>query len=356
LLTPQNFSQKLIQWFESERAQIPVPGRGVSDPYTIWIAEVMLQQTQVSTVWPYYKRWLEAFPDIGHLANASLDQVLKLWEGLGYYSRARNLHKAAGYVREHFDGQIPQSIKQLIQIPGIGPYTAAAIASFAFQEPVPLIDGNVLRVLSRVQKLGDDITKTQTKNNIMLQLEKLIPNKNPGSFNQGLMDLGRVHCTPKRPECEKCPVSEVCQAFQDRSMEAFPVKPPKRVTPHYDIVIGIIRKDERVLIQKRPPKGLLGGLWEFPGGKMETGESPEAAVLREIKEETGLGVTLGEAIGTIRHAYTHFKITLSAFFCDWTEGEAKLNAATENRWIPMHEIDQYAFPKANLKILEQLKK
>ena len=354
VLNQQNFSKKLIKWFKTERAHLPVPGRGESDPYAIWVAEIMLQQTQVATVWPYYRQWLHDYPTISHLAMADQDQVLKNWEGLGYYSRARNLHRGAKYVMETYNGSLPATVSALLKIPGIGPYTAAAIASLAFGEAVPLIDGNVLRVFARLTRLQSNITLSKTKTDISAELGQLMLPKNSGAFNQGLMDLGRVVCTPRNPDCTHCPVNQICEARQCGDMAAFPVKPPRRKTPHYNIVVGLIRRDQKLLIQRRSESGLLGGLWEFPGGKIETGERGETALLREIREETGLDVSLGEEIGTIQHAYTHFKITLTAWFCDWMEGEAQTHAASENRWVLRHELKEFAFPRANLKILELL--
>jgi len=352
LLDPQNFSYKLTNWFNKERAHLAVPGRGELNPYAIWVAEVMLQQTQVATVWPYYKKWMKDYPTVSALAAADQDQVLKSWEGLGYYSRARNLHRGAQFVLESFEGKLPTSAVELLKIPGIGPYTSAAIASMAFGEAAPLIDGNVLRVYSRVMRLEDNITLSKTKSEISGQLARLIPPETPAAFNQGLMDLGRVICTPRNPECKICPLGQVCAARKAGDMEDFPVKPRLKRTPHYDIAVGLIRRNNRLLIQRRPEQGLLGGLWEFPGGKIEHGESGEEALLREIKEETELEVAIGEEIGTIQHAYTHFKITLTAWFCDWAGGEAKTHAATENRWVEMGDLDDFAFPKANRKILD----
>ncbi len=314
----------------------------------------MLQQTQVSTVSPYYEHWMETFPTIARLAQASLDQVLKSWEGLGYYSRARNLHRGAQYIMDRYAGKLPSSSAELLQVPGIGPYTAAAIASIAFAQVVPLVDGNVLRVFTRLERISDDISRIETRKNISSRLLQLVPEDDPAGFNQGLMDLGRVICTPRNPGCESCPLAKVCQAGIAGNPEQYPVKPKKIAVPHYEVVIGLIRRGDKVLIQKRPAKGLLGGLWEFPGGKIEPGESGENALLREIQEETGLMITLGDKIGTIQHAYTHFKITLTAWFCQWEAGEAETRAASENRWILMSEIKNHAFPRANLKILELL--
>ena len=352
MLTRKNFSKTLTTWFQNERAHLPVPGRGDSNPYAIWVAEVMLQQTQVATVWPYFENWMEQFPSISSLADADQDQVLKSWEGLGYYSRARNLHSGAKYVMDGFDGKLPKTVTELLKIPGVGPYTAAAIASLAFGIPEPLIDGNVLRVYSRVTRLTANISQAKTKAAITSELANLISPEEPAEFNQGLMDLGRVICTPKNPSCKSCPLKKICLCAEAEDVESFPVKEKRKPLPHYHIVIGLVRRGDCFLIQKRPESGLLGGLWEFPGGKIEAGESGEEALLREIKEETGLDVDLGKKIGTINHAYTHFKITMSAWFCDWVGGEAQTNAASENKWIPLADINKYAFPKANLKVLE----
>ena len=354
MIDQQNFSNELLQWFHDQRGHITVPGRGSSDPYAIWIAEIMLQQTQVSTVSPYYQAWMDSYPTIAILALASLDQVLKSWEGLGYYSRARNLHRGAQYVMEMHGGSLPSSLKDLIKIPGIGPYTAAAITSIAFGQAVPLIDGNVLRVFTRLERNSDDITRIGTRKYISARLGQLVSKHDPAGFNQGLMDLGRVICTPRKPKCGSCPLVNICQAGLAGDPEHFPVRPKKETIPHYQVVIGLIQREEKILIQKRPVKGLLGGLWEFPGGKIEPGESGEDALLREIQEETGLKVTLGIKIGTIQHAYTHFKITLTAWFCHWEAGEAETRAASENRWITRSEIKKHAFPRANLKILDLL--
>ena len=312
----------------------------------------MLQQTQVTTVWPYYENWMHAYPSISQLAAAAQDQVLKSWEGLGYYSRARNLHTGAKYVMDVFDGKLPGKVPELLKIPGVGTYTAAAIASLAFGIPEPLIDGNVLRVYARLTRLTADIGQSKTKAVILNELGDLIDPGQPADFNQGLMDLGRVICTPKNPSCEICPLKKVCLSAGADDVESFPVKEKRKPLPHYHIVIGLIQKGQDVLIQKRPTEGLLGGLWEFPGGKIEVGESGEKALLREIREETGLNVDLGEKIGTINHAYTHFKITMSAWFCTWINGEAQTHASSTNKWIPLAEINRYPFPRANLKILE----
>lgn len=346
-------AQNLIDWFHKERAHIPVPGRHEKDPYAIWVAEIMLQQTQVTTVWPYYRSWMKKYPDVQSLAKASQDEVLKSWEGLGYYSRARSLHKAAGVVVDQYGGELPKESIELIKLPGIGPYTAASIASLAFNEVISLIDGNVLRVYSRLECIEEDISHNQTKDLIRGQLQERISDEAPGTFNQAIMDLGRVICTPKQPSCLDCPLKSHCSAFRAGTMESYPVKQKKKEVPHYNIVIGLIEKEGLYLIQRRPEKGLLGGLWEFPGGKVDSGESEQEALVREIREETSLQVRVKDRIARVNHAYTHFKITMTAFTCEWVSGEAQTHAATENTWVKPEQFGDYAFPRANLKVLEK---
>jgi len=297
---------------------------------------------------------MNIFPSIETLADAHEDRVLKVWEGLGYYSRAKNLRKAARLIMEEYNGILPGTAKELQKLPGIGSYTAAAIASMAFHEAIPLLDGNVLRVMTRLEQIAGDIRRKQTRNRIRDKLRQMLPVNHPGGFKQSLMDLGRTICVPKNPLCSRCPVSDLCQSYAKGNPETYPEKTARNPLPHYNIVIGLIKKDDEFLIQKRPAQGLLGGLWEFPGGKIEKGENPEEALLREIREETDLTVTVTENIAMVKQTYSHFRITLSAYFCEWITGEAQTHAATENRWIRKDQLKQYAFPKANLKILDLL--
>ena len=345
----------LITWFDKERAHLPVPGRNETDPYAIWIAEIMLQQTQVTTVWPYYNKWMDRFPTVQALAEANQDEVLKSWEGMGYYSRARNLHAAARRVVDEYAGVLPASSSELIKLPGIGPYTAASIASLAFDEVVSLVDGNVLRVYARLMCFDEDISRARSKTTIKTALQEHISKQRPGAFNQAIMDLGRAICTPRDPKCTDCPLQTMCCALEAGEVESYPVKPRSKGVPHYHIVIGLIEKDGQYLIQRRPEEGLLGGLWEFPGGKIRPGEQEIDALHREIQEETDLEVMVEEKIATIRHAYTHFKITMTAYQCKWVAGEAQMNAATENQWVTPEAFNRFAFPKANLKILEKFR-
>jgi len=347
--------KRLLSWYQASFRQLP--WRETSDPYAIWVSEIMLQQTQVVTVIPYYERFLARYPTIQALAEASLDNVLKTWEGLGYYARARNLHQAARKILAEHHGQFPDSLKAIQDLPGIGQSTAGAILTFAFRDPHPILDGNVKRVLSRLYAIEQSVQDPAVIQDLWAKSKALLP-ENPEqayAFNQALMELGATLCTPKRPQCSECPWQADCQAFATGKQETLPVKPVKKPTPHYTIGVGVIYKEHRVLIALRPEQGLLGGLWEFPGGKCRPDESLKDCVAREILEETGLIVCVGAKITSVNHAYTHFKITLHAFECDYLSGEALPKASQALKWVGLDEIDHYAFPKANQKVLAALK-
>jgi A/G-specific adenine glycosylase len=299
----------LIAWFQAHKADLP--WRRTDDPYAIWLSEIMLQQTQVNTVIPYYERFLARFPTVHTLAAAPLDDVLKLWEGLGYYSRARNLHRAAQMIVAEFDGGFPASVEALRKLPGVGRYTAGAVASLAFGSDVPVLDGNVIRILTRLFDIADDVGAAGTRRALWDLAARLIPAGRAGPWNEGLMEFGRRVCTPQSPDCAACPVAEHCSARREGHQLMRPVKQPKTKTPHYDVTAAVIMdEDGRVLIAQRPPDGMLGGLWEFPGGKREPGESLTDCLRREIREELAVEIAVGEQIGTVRHAYSHFRITL----------------------------------------------
>ena len=350
----------LLDWWDADHAELP--WRSSKDPYAIWVSEIMLQQTQITTVIPYYERWMAQFPTVQALATAQLDDVLKLWEGLGYYSRARNLHAAAQQVMNEHNGRIPTSAKQLQTLKGIGRYTAGAVASIAFDEAAPILDGNVIRVLSRLTDLGDDVTKTATKKHLWQMAETAVPAKRPGDFNQALMELGQKVCVPQKPMCLLCPLSASCLARQRGTQIERPVKPPRKNTPHYDVVAGIIwqqgaepfAKDARFLIAKRPLDGLLGGLWEFPGGKQENGETLPEALQREIMEELGMSITVGDVQTSVKHAYTHFRITLHAFHAIHQNGTPQHLGVTDHAWVMFDELDNYAFAITDRKIIASL--
>jgi A/G-specific adenine glycosylase len=343
----------LLAWYRQNRRNLP--WRGESAPYRIWISEVMLQQTQVTTVIPYYHRFLERFPNVTALAESSLADVLKLWEGLGYYARARNLHKAAIEIVKKYGGQLPQTYPELRQLPGFGDYTAGAIASIAFGEVVPAVDGNVKRVLARLFAIEDDVTRGAAARRLKEIAAILVDPIHPGDWTQALMELGATICTPKNPRCAACPLQELCRANLQAIAHRLPFKPAPKVLPHYDVTAAIIRQNEKVLIAQRPLEGMLGGLWEFPGGKQEPGESLSECLRREICEELGVEIEVGRLVTVVKHSYTHFKITLHAFACKLLKGEPQTLHVADWRWVTLAEIDKFAFPRTDLQIIDVLK-
>lgn len=348
------FSWDLAQWFEKNKRKLP--WRETRNPYHIWVSEVMLQQTQVNTVIPYYHRFLDQFPTIEALATAPTDRLMKAWEGLGYYARARNLQHAARTILSDFNGQLPGTHDQLLTLKGFGSYTAASVSSIAFGEPFAAVDGNVIRVISRLFAVADDIKKPKTKEHIQKIADELLPHDRPGAFNEAMMELGAVVCTPKAPKCASCPVQLYCEANRQDKVDSYPFKSKRPSLPHYRIAVGVIHKDDEVLIALRPTDGLLGNLWEFPGGKLKEGETLAECCKREILEETGLNVEVGEQFAEVKHTYTHFKITLYAFRCDYRSGNPEPKTSQEIRWVSVHDLHSYAFPKANKRVIEALLK
>jgi A/G-specific adenine glycosylase len=354
-------AQQLLDWYREHQRDLP--WRHTHDAYRIIVAEFMLHQTRVSTVLPYYERFLQLFPDWAALARATLDDVLKAWEGLGYYARARHLHQLAQQVWTEYQGQLPESAERLRALPGIGEYTVGAVLSMAFGQDRPAIDGNVRRVLCRMFQITDDPTGPAGREQLQKMATALLPGGLAGTFNQALMDLGATVCTPRRPACllgtpyplsGVCPWSASCRARQLGIQESLPVKRQRKPLPHYDIAAGVIWRGQQMLIAQRPPRGLLGGLWEFPGGKREPGESLEECLRREIQEELGIAVEVGALLASVEHAYTHFRITLHTFHCWYRSGEPHCAACIAWRWVTVAELDQYAFPAANRKMIHML--
>ncbi len=343
----------LLLWWDE--GHLDWPWRSSKDPYTIWIAEVMLQQTQIVTVLPYYQRWMERFPTVTSLAEASLDDVLKVWEGLGYYSRARNLHSAAGAIVRDRQGLMPDSVSGLMELKGVGRYTAGAIASIAYDLPTAAVDGNATRILSRLLDLPDDIAKPATKKKLWQVAENLLPAARPGDFNQAMMELGQTVCLPKQPNCRACPISSHCLALQRGTQTERPVRAARKKLPHYQVTAGVIcGQDGRFLITKRPVDGLLGGLWEFPGGKQEENESLPEALHREIREELGISIEVGRRLTVVEHAYTHFRITMHAFLAKHISGQPQHLGVDDHAWVQLHDLGGYAFAVTDQKIIEHL--
>jgi A/G-specific adenine glycosylase len=347
--------QKLIEWFDLNQRNLP--WRETSDPYRIWVSEIMLQQTRVDTVIPYYHRFLEAFPDLPSLAEADRQTLMRKWEGLGYYSRARNMQDAARTVVESCDGKLPEEYDQLIRLKGIGPYTAAAISSIAWNHPHAVVDGNVIRVLSRYFGLESEMRSQKSRKEIQEIAQELIDHERPGDFNQALMELGATVCKPANPTCGKCPLAGECRAFRLSATDRIPYLPKKKPIPHHTIAVGVVARDEKLLIALRPEEKMLGGLWEFPGGKKRDDENVESAVRRELSEELGVDVEVGERIAKIRHTYSHFKITLHAHLCILTPSAQipEPRSSQEVRWVTREELEDYPFPKANRELTARLK-
>ena len=289
------------------------------------------------------------------LAQATQQEVLKLWEGLGYYARARNLHRAAREIIARHNGIVPGRYQVLKTLPGVGDYIAAAVASIAFGEPCAVADGNVKRVLARFQLIDTPVNEPKAAKYFKESAEAFLDRSNPGRFNQAMMELGALVCTPANPKCPDCPLNPTCRAFKEKTAHEYPKRIKKARIPEYHIAAGVVWKNTRVLITQRKPEGLLGGLWEFPGGKILKGETPSEACIREIKEEVNLNVAAEERIAQVRHAYTHFKIVLEVFRCDYRSGRVKLKGPVDFRWIRLHEIEKFPFPGANRKFFPMIK-
>jgi A/G-specific adenine glycosylase len=317
----------------------------------------MLQQTQVRTVLPYFDRWMRRFPDIRSVAEAREEEILKCWEGLGYYSRARNIRRAAQVlVRDHL-GTLPRDHRALLRLPGIGRYTAGALMSVAFNDDYPLVDGNVERVLTRVFDIDAPLGLQATKQALWGAAGRLVPKGRARLFNQGMMELGALVCLPKKPLCPECPLLSECASHAAGTVDQRPVTAAKRSPTPIAVAVGIlVRGDGRVLIQKRPPGGLMAHLWEFPGGKVQDGEGPDAALIREFQEELELRVHRLDRLATFRHSYTSFRVTLHAFLCELTQNAQQPvpHAAVDVRWVILEELRHYAFPAANQKLIRML--
>ena len=346
-------ARRLIAWYEANARDLP--WRRKRTPYRIWLSEMMLQQTQVNTVIPYFERFVARFPSVKTLADAPLQDVLRLWEGLGYYARARNLHRAAQKVSRALGGRFPKTVEGLLALPGVGRYSAGAIASLAFGADVSALDGNVIRVLCRLFAVERDPRKPETREALRSLAESLLPQGQAGEFNEGMMELGATVCIPRAPRCDRCPLASLCQARRRGIQQRLPVKTVRKITPHYDVAAAVIRRNGLILIAQRPLEGMLGGLWEFPGGKREADESLEACLKREIREELGLAIDVSGRLTTVKHAYTHFRITLYAFECRVRSGRPQAVGVRDFKWIRLTDSDRYAFAATDRRIIEKLR-
>ena len=328
--------RKLLDWYRANRRDLP--WRRSRDPYAIWISEAMLQQTRVETVIPYYERFLGRFPDVHALADADMDDVLGVWAGLGYYSRARNLKAAARAVLDRFDGEIPDDAESLRSLPGIGPYTAGAVASIAFDRPEPILDGNVIRVLTRLHGIREDVSKAAVKKRLWEEAALLARGAHPGDLNQALMELGATVCTPTSPRCPGCPLARECDAHGVGDAESLPVKPKKRAPKRVEAVAGWVVRRGRALAVRRPAHGLLGGLWELPGGDLGRREKPDVGLRRALRDRVGLTIGGAEAAGAVEHVFTHRKLRLHVFRCDAPSGRVHLDGFDAHRWVSPRSV------------------
>ncbi len=345
---------RLLRWYA--RAARDLPWRHTHDPYAIWVSEVMLQQTQVAKVIPYYTRFLKRFPTRAALARASLRDVLHVWEGMGYYARARNLHRAARKMQAERPQAWPRTAEAWQRLPGVGRYTASAIASIAFGEAVPVLDGNTRRVLARLADYAGDARSPLGEAHLLEIAARMISSRRPGSFNQALMELGATLCTPRAPQCTRCPLRVSCRSYARGTQAVRPAPRAARRVPLWDVACAVVRRADRVLIAQRPSTSLLGGLWEFPGGKREHGESLAACLRRELREELGIRVRVGRARGTLDHAYSHFRVTLHAFDCTLLGGTPHALQASDVRWARLRDLARYPMGKLDRQVARSLQR
>jgi A/G-specific adenine glycosylase len=340
----------LLGWYAAEKRDLP--WRKTKDPYAIWISEVMLQQTTVPAVVPYFERWLKRFPAIRDVAAAPLQSILKSWQGLGYYQRARNIHDAARTIVENYGGKIPRDAETLSSLPGFGPYTTAAVLSLGFGKPCPVLDANVRRVMMRMMGLHGEADGRHDKA-ILAALHRIIDRAAPGDFNQAMMELGALVCRQRNPLCAACPAPDSCRAFDRGEQEIIP-KPKHRTSKKIKAVVGIIRKGGRILIQQRPKTGLLAGLWEFPGGKVRRGETLVQALRRELKEELDADLKDAEFLVKVDHSYTQYQVALHAYAARLANQPAL--KPRRQKWVGLKDLRRYPVPSGSARIIRFLER
>ncbi len=339
-------SALLLAWYDLQKRTLP--WRDHPDPYAVWVSEIMCQQTRVETVIPYFEKWMKQFPSVKALASASEQDVLNAWEGLGYYSRARNLHKAAKVVVEKFGGKLPRDLDDLRSLPGIGRYTVGAIASLAFKMDEPTLDGNIRRVFSRLFDVKEIADSTAGEKTLWELTAKNLPKGRAGDYNQALMDLGAMVCLPKNPRCLICPLMKICKAREAGTQELRPVMKPKKQVPTYVHVAAVIVERGRVLLSQRPADGLLGGMWEFPNARVDG--DPARELVKALRGATRLKVQKKEPLGFVQHAYSHFRVIVYPFLC------AKVEAPKDKKfkWVPLDELDDYPMGKVDRQIAKKV--
>jgi A/G-specific adenine glycosylase len=341
----KRLSTLLFKWYAKHRR--PMPWRDHPDPYAVWVSEIMLQQTRVETVIPYFEKWMKLFPDMKTLANAKERDVLNAWEGLGYYTRARNLHNAAKIIASDFNGKLPRDLEALRSLPGIGRYTVGAVASIAFQMDEPTLDGNIRRVLSRLYDLTEYADSAAGEKTLWDLAAKNLPKGRAGDYNQALMELGATVCLPKNPRCSLCPLMKLCKARANGTQEMRPVLKPKKQIPQHIHAAAVIVERARVLLSQRPENGLLGGMWEFPNARVE---DPAGELVNALKAAGKLHVKKGEALGVFYHAYSHFRVVVHAFRCR----AVSIPNNKTLKWTKIADLENYPMGKVDRRIAETL--
>ena len=350
------FQCSLLRWFRNHGRDLP--WRKNYDPYQVWLSEIMLQQTQMERGVAYFKRWVKRYPDISSVALSSSYEILKYWEGLGYYARARNLHKAARMMQSEYGGRVPRDYAELLKVPGIGPYTASAIASIAYNVDIPVVDANVERVFARIFDIDKPLKNRAVHEEILESARLLLPQGKARDFNQALMDLGGILCTPRNPNCGNCPVAGQCTAYQGNFVDDRPVKKGGQQAIHIEMATGLLIKNYHIFIQQRKDDDIWGGLWEFPGGRLKDEESPEEALLREYWEETRFAVEICRKVTTVTHFYTKYKVTLHCYLCR-LPGDSilpDLYAAQKYHWVKKEHLRNYGFPAGHRKFIDYIQK
>ncbi len=343
---------KLLRWY-AKHARL-LPWRKDTDPYHVWVAEAMLQQTRVETVIPYYQRWMKRFPTLASLARADQQEVLKVWEGLGYYSRASNLHRAAQLVMQAHHGDVPNTVADLLRLPGIGRSTAGAIASISFDRDEPILDGNVKRVLARLMNYEKPVNEPASQKELWQMAIVLLPKGRAGIFNQALMELGETICLPRNPLCLQCPLKNSCSSFEKGLQDQRPLRKANPKIPHYEVAAAVIRRRDKYLLTRRPEGKLLAGMWEFPGGKLEAGETLSEGLQRELREELNIRVEVKDCIAVYPHGYTHFTVRVHAFECRIAAGRLQPREGQKLAWLSPHEFEHYPMGKVDRLIARQV--
>jgi len=342
-------SSKLLAWYHANKRTLP--WRGHPSAYAVWVSEIMLQQTRVETVIPYFEKWMRLFPDIQALGQASEHDVLNAWEGLGYYSRARNLHRAAKLVLDQYSGEIPRDLDELRKLPGIGRYTLGAIASMAFGMDVSALDGNIKRVYARIFDIEEPVDSASGEKLLWELADKYLPKGHAGDYNQALMDLGATICVPKNPRCLICPVMKLCKARQNGTQDQRPVMKPKKEVPHYVNAAGVIIEKRRVLLAQRPAQGLLASMWEFPNGRVDG--DPAKGLAKALKTEYNLNLRVKrgqESLGIVQHGYSHFSVTVHVFPCELVSRPKGTNL----KWVALKELGSYPMGRIDRQIANMI--